>query len=1050
MLHSSEPHSSALHASGHDASGHDTVGPNASGHHPFGHRARRGNALALLLVVVALVGAALFLVLAPGGGSNGTARIEDETTAAQEETDLGPVALTTDEKAGEDARRSAQAVVGDGDEPVGAEREDGAGRSASVTGRVTNASGLPVVGARVSVVNGGFGGAGFFIGERRNAGARDTVETDARGAFALETRARGERTLRVECSGFVRHEVEGLELALGATEDVGTLVLDTAVVLSGRVVDPAGRGIEGVELFEVPRQEMGGMVIALDVPMGGEPLTTTGPAGDFTIDTLAVGDWKVQARHPEHPMRSFDGTTEREGEVQRDLLFELPYGARIAGFVTGTDRREGPFQVVARSGGIFGFAPNPPTADVAEDGSFEIVGLEEGTEYEVQVVSAAGEGDVFEAISLGGMQEAISESVSVEAPAVNTRLEILAPGRIRIQVTTGQPPVPLETFTASYGRNWNMVALRGEDGSVLEQHEDGIAVFEEVNSIGDAMPWGGSPSVRIEAEGYLRLDVPVSRLPAPGELLDLGAVVLEPASGARITVVAEGRPVRGARVRIGRATERGFETGDIGVSRAVSIDASSDEGGDLSIEDFGGGNDSRGRTDEEGLVVLDLPAKSGSFRLTVEHRDWADYAATVEVPPGAMLEHTVELGPGGVVLVRVVDERGQPLEGVSVAHRGPGSGGMAAMFGGGTKSDAQGEVEFAKLTPGTHRFRTQPDAGDGPLAFVSFGGVEQSDWTDAVVEHGTRTELVLTAVAKASLAGQVRQDGAPLAGAKVSLRPVDDGGSDGTAEMAMFAFGGGPSATTDANGRYAIESAGAGAQELVVTHPDRALPAVFELDVVPGVENLHDVDLFRNGIRGVVRGEDGDPLAGLTVRAQRAGDGDSPSQAIMAIASDVTGGAVSMFGGGETQSVETDAEGRFELVGLPEDVEVLVVVDASTEAPFTFSVESEPLRVGMGEWVEGVELVAPPAASLRIEVSSEIQEKLFFVIASLERLDDAGQAVEGSSRNGFGEDGVITLDGLEPGRYRVRLEGAGPEDGAPPYEREVVVVEGERTTLPFE
>lgn len=1011
---------------------------------------RRGNALVLVLVVVALVGAALFLLFAPGEGDGGTARLADEPVATAEEKDAGPVELSTDAGTSDDARRAAEEAVDD--DGVAEVDEPRAVATSTVTGRVTDASGLPVGGARVSLARAGFGANMFVIGSPLG-GEREVeaVETDARGEFLLESRARGERVLRVERSGFVRHETEELELVRGGTRDVGTIVLDAAVLLSGRVVDPSGRGIADVGLYEIPTQVSGGMVFAMEARVNGEPMVTTGPAGEFTIDTLPAGPWKVQAQHPEHPWRSFDGTTERAGDVQRDLVFELPYGARIAGHVSGTDRREGPFHVVARKGGGVAFLASPPKVDVAEDGSFEFTGLEADTTYELQVLRDpdALDDSPREFVNIPGMGDALSESVSVAAGTLDAQLAILDAGRIRVQVTAGDPARPLERFTASFGENWNLRALRGEDGRVLEEHTDGVVVFDDVSSIGSDLPWAQSKVVRIEADGHLQLDLPVPNLPAPGEVLDLGTVVLEPASGARITVVAEGRPVVGAQVSIGRATDRGFEVEGGGVARSITIDASDD--GSSEVETIGGGEQSRGRTDDEGVAQLDLPSKSGSFRLAVRHGDWAPYFATVEVPPGATLDHTVELGPGGEVLVRVLDPQGVPMEGVDVSHRAPGNRGLAAMFGNARKSDENGEVRFARLTPGTHRFRTQPDRGDGPMAFVAFDDQGEGDWNPVVVEHGTRTELVLTDVASASLVGQVREDGVPLVGANVRLRPKRDPNASGPAGMDMFGFGGGPSGTTDADGRFAIDSVKAELQELVVTHPDRALPAVFEIAVVPGVENVHDVDLYRNGIRGVVRDTAGNPLVGLTVRARRAEDGDSPMGGFMAITADIGGGAVSVFEGAASATVRTDADGRYELVGLPEDVEVQVVVDASNEEPFTFAVESDPLRVGAGEWVEGVDLVAPPAGSLRIDVSKEIRKELFFLIAHAERLDDAGVPIAGSSRTGFGDDGAVTMDGLEPGRYRVRLENPGPGDStAPRHEREVVVAEGERATLVFE
>lgn len=1023
--------------------------------------------LVIVLAVLAGLGALLFM----GGEEDaGTVRIgADPEATSTTEPETGPVDLTDDGSGeGRDARSElATAPTEDTGDAQASERETRGG--ATVSGRVADGSGRPVVGAQVRLerdAGGGLGGMAFMLGEPESGGRGRTVMTDPRGLFEFEGVTSGDQMLVVTAAGFATTEPERFEVEGPDPVDVGTLELELAIILSGRVVDSLGRGIADVALRSLPRVDMGGgMVIMSSIGPKGEPLTTSGPGGEFTIDTLASGPWRIETEHPEHPARTFEGKVDRPGDVERDLIWELPDGAVIQGYVVGTDRREGPYQVKYALGGSLDFAmfgSGGGSADVGENGAFDVRGLEPDTDYDLQVVRNAesSEGGMLTFIGIGGDQPALSEPKSVPSGTRDARLEILAPGRVQLRVVTGDNATPVEALTASIGEPWSLAPLREESGDTRRHHAGGIVEFDDVSSISDAMAFGGGTIVRIEAEGFVPLDVTLGERPDPGGVIDLGTVALEAARRARITVVGPDGPVQGARVALARASDRGFDMfggGDsesFSISRSVTIDDESGESGE--IEDVSGPDSrARARTDAQGLAEFDMPANDGKLRLTVEHRDYAPYAATLTVPPGTELVHTVEVGPGGTVLVRVVDPLGAPIEGIAVQHRGPGVG-EDGMFGA-PRTGADGTARFDRLAPGEHGFRTRAGSrGDTAVMPWEILGTDGSGkpWNELGVEHGDDLELVLNEAASATLVGQVRQDGEPLVGAGVSARAIDENSDPNEIEMAMFALGGRSAGRTDTDGRYTIEGLEPGTYELSVQHKDRALPATRELVIVAGVENIFDVDLLQNGIRGRVVDQSGDPIPGLVVRAKRAA-GDAAG-AVSRVAISILGGSGSgggmsaMIGGPAGEPVRTDANGAFELPGLPEDTDLHVVVEPADGAPYSIGVESDVLRVGPGEWIEDVELEAPIGGAVEVTVEDSIVKELAFVLVEADRLDSGGTPIEDSRTTGFVDNGTCELLGLAPGTWRIGLRGVmNGGTGAPSYSADVEVLAGAREVLEF-
>jgi hypothetical protein len=386
---------------------------------------------------------------------------------------------------------------------------------------------------------------------------------------------------------------------------------------------------------------------------------------------------------------------------------------------------------------------------------------------------------------------------------------------------------------------------------------------------------------------------------------------------------------------------------------------------------------------------------------------------------------------------------------IPIEHRAPGDRGF---FGGDLpRTDARGEVRFTRLAPGTHRFRTSQESGAGGIVFAT-SGESRAAWTDVELEHGVERTVELVHESGRTVYGTVRQDGEPLAAARVELTRRRSEGPEGSARIAvraldasggtsssLVAFGGGDlSDRTDGDGRYAIEGVAPGEYTLRVSHASRAAPARFDVVVTAAGDLVHDVDLTRNGIRGVVRDEDGRPVEGLAVGV--AGDSDFDGLAGLFIA----GGAGLSIGGGATV-VTTDADGRFELVGVPTDRDVRVSVSEASAAPYTLATESEPMRIGEGEWRDGVALVVRSGGALEVVVGAESVAEYTFASVRAVRLDPTGGEIAGSDVFGFVDGARTELRGLEPGTWRVDVQSV--DSDSTPFTRDVVVRSGELSTL---
>ena len=844
----------------------------------------------------------------------------------------------------------------------------------------------------------------------------------------------------------------GVLVPAGGDHELAPIELEQGAVLTGRVVDPDGRGIGGAELELLA--ELGGTFFFDGAGPRGSPLATSAHDGAFESAELPAGGFRILVRHPEHPDALATGRVERAGERLDGFTVVMDHGLTIAGRLVGAPADalgslvvralpERQSRMAAAEAGDL--SPEVREAEPVGDGTFLVRGVRAGLVYELHARRRT---------SSSGLAGLLGTSLSARVPATagDRGVEIVyqPSGALLFQVVDAGSGAPIPEFEARAGVSF-LMPMVDDDGRPVRAHPEGRARF------GNLRP---GPDERVQlavsAVGYRETLLEDLTVPL-GTETDLGTVALEPIPLVEVTVLdaRSGGPVPGARVTL--AAHR--DEAEAGLRMTVSIDATSGDPDDLVMEREGA---STATTDEDGVARLSsLDGTAGT--LTVRHPDFAPLESEPFTSPLTGTDrHTLELTRGGAVVCVLTTPDGAPLAGARIEHQAPGEDGIEWGPGRADEpiTDAEGRARFEHLAPGAHRFRPAVigargmgfmGAGGGVVRMRRSGGAEMQDdsWTEVLVTEGGDHELALTAPVRVAVSGIVYEGGRALEGAKLALRAAGD---ERDPLMAHFG-GGGPEARADGRGQYRLENVEAGEYELEITHPSRRMPARFELTVADE-DLVRDYDLVVSVLEGRVTDEEGSPLEGVRVFPERVTDDSGPQAtviSVMAFAGSDGGGEVVTVGDGslgQTQAT-TDADGRYELRGVEPDVDLVVRAEGESVQPG----RSEVVRVAPDQTRSGVDLALAQAG--RIEVlatNSRGEPARNLVVTALYE----GQVSEGEDvprETGFIQNsGRHVLDGLIPGPWRVTLRtigGLGGSSSEPIPDQLIDVVVGEAASASF-
>jgi protocatechuate 3,4-dioxygenase beta subunit len=942
-------------------------------------------------------------------------------------------------------------------------------------GRVVDDLGAPVAGATVRCSVGLGAGMDFenfdpadfegfdaeAMAERWKQQQRERTEatTDVDGRFRLlATGTARNVSLKVLARSYVVLD-KNVPRPVDADADLGVLTLKRGVVLSGRVVDRSGGAVAEARVQrQDPRGGRGGFDFDFEFPGAdsfedatGEEVAKTDADGRFLLTHCEAGQFSLRARHPEHPSSTVESLTAQPGTVMEGVIIVVEPGAVLSGRVLGVPDGQKPLRVMASvrrddtkasdgaaagflgmMGGDIadlaadaGFAFGEKSVATGSDFTFSLRGLQVGKSYRIWAVQG-GRGFADNALC----------TERLEAASGTTGLELRYDTGITVTF------VALDAKTgAPIERLWVKDQLRGGGGmedmmSFMPRSGRSKSYPEGQVTISNLRPKKKqSLQLSIDAIGYASFERKDIALPTMGAL-DLGVVKLDPAPVLEVIVrsAVDLHPVAGATVRL-EGKRQGDQGNDNPFAQFTQLGGA------------GGGGPRTGKTDADGRCLLN--AMTGVAVVTVRTKEFAPYSSDpIDLPAGKGGKHEAVLVRGGSVAVAALDSDGQPLGEGRVEHSTPAGERDSRDL------DKQGRSSFERLVPGEHRFRLAKPRGNGPgmdMLQARLGGAraqpaqDDPDWQVVVVEDGGKASIELKKAATAKLHGMVRENGVPLAGARVSfLEGAEDnqgnGGLEGRIADMMGGMGGqGRGGRTGKDGSYELADLPAGFHRLRVTTRERVMPATVSVTLRLG-DNVFDVDLDATSLRGTVKDQAGSPVAGASVSIVPAKPKGTPSSEQGRMLEEVMGGMdfAGMQGGGRSQ-VKTDAEGNYELRGVQAGQSLQVRATAKGYSP----ANSPVIEVPQSGTQMGVDITLGAAGRVKVEVADAPQ---FAQVRAVNVTED-GAAVDGVAPvSQLMRRGKATLDGLSPGRWKVTVN---MTNGTPRDPRFVEVTAGDTVTLNF-
>jgi protocatechuate 3,4-dioxygenase beta subunit len=570
---------------------------------------------------------------------------------------------------------------------------------------------------------GGRGGFGGRIPPADDGGDdEDTPPPATDGSFLVKDVPPGSWTVVVEADGYETARVSHIEVKEGETTPDVDFRIDRGLVLSGRAVEAGtGQPIPGVSITAV-RAAGGG-------PGGfGQAAAVTDADGRFDVAGLALGTYRVQARHPDYADASQLVDVQQQNAA---VEIQLSGGGTLAGLVvspSGVPVPGASVAVRAGGGGRFGGGGSPSTLS-DESGAFHVDRLAPGVyqvsaslggassaPQEVPLLAGQSRSDVRVVLGGGatlkgqisGLGVDLRGSVNVTAsgpqeffagarPTADGAFTLsgLPEGSTHLRATAGNPATGTRTASADVE-----IAEAQTEADVDIAFTDGFSLSGTVSRSGQPVS-GVAVMARVAGQGPSG----TARTDEGGSyrVVGLGAatysVEASPPSGAsrRQTVEISGDQTLDFSLPPAGISGVVVETGSGRPLAGASVGA---DGGSASAS-----REARAVTDSNGLFTID-GLDPQPYSLTASLAEYAYDRRTVDAGADGSDSLRIELKPANGLDIRALDAAsGAPLGSLLAEVRDPSG---TALPGAPIRLDGDGRGEVPSLSPGSYQIHFVP------------------------------------------------------------------------------------------------------------------------------------------------------------------------------------------------------------------------------------------------------------------------------------------------------------------------------------------------------